>query len=58
MLVFSDKFIMCANGADVNSAESLIRPGGRLSNPVALFPLTDFSCFSTSCLGTALNVNF
>ena len=58
MLVFSDKFIKCANGADITSAASLIRPGGRSSNSVALFLLTNFSCFSTSLLDYILNMNF
>ena len=29
ILVFSDKFIECANAVDISSVESLIRPGGR-----------------------------
>ena len=41
--VVSDKFIKYVSGADICSAESIKRPGGRLSSPVAFFLLIDFS---------------
>ena len=58
VLVISDVLMRWVKGADNSSAESFIKPGGRLSMPVSLFFLIDLSSCSTSWFDTFLNINF
>jgi hypothetical protein len=56
--VISERFIKYVSGADICSAESFKRPGGRLSSPVAFFLMISFSWRMTPILLTIRNLNF